>query len=269
MSRRAAWIIGLVALAVGIGVGAAVTYLLVAPRRLEPRAAEERPTQREPARQEGAPSDAAPPPRLEPAEASAGAVLAACNLFPAMSYRVRGFNAAYYFVTESNSYTEGHSDIGSNYGMATDGQRMTVVLARQPPPGARELPGFLGVAGDGGSTGHAFRLPEEEFAAGRSTTAYWGVEKPLELRVGQSATLCQFGTCDLRTGHSSDRDLAFDRDPLADFKPLPRRGEGDNDVARVTVRVMRMDPGWTLDSPEVKQFLDFRTALRRAAGGGE
>ncbi len=151
--------------------------------------------------------------------------------------------------------------------MVMDGQRMTVVLARQPPSGARQLPGFLGVGGDGGSSSEAFSLPEEEFAGGRSTTTYWGVDKPLELRVGQSATLCQFGSVDHKTGRSSVRDLAFDRDPLADFKPLPRRGEGDNHSARVTVRVMRMDPSWTLDSPEVKQFLDFRRAMRRAAGG--
>jgi hypothetical protein len=61
-----------------------------------------------------------------------------------MSYRVRGFNAAYYLVTESNSYKDGHSDIVSSSGMVMDGQRMTVVLAREPPPGARQLPGFLG-----------------------------------------------------------------------------------------------------------------------------
>jgi hypothetical protein len=186
-----------------------------------------------------------------------------------MSYKVRGFKAAYYFVTESNSYQDGHSDIAANSGMVTDGQRMTVVLARQPPPGARQLPGFLGVGGDGNSSSHAFRLPEEEFTGGRSTTAFWGVGKPLELRVGQSATLCQFGSVDHKTGRSSDRDLAFDSDPLADFKPLPRRGDGDNHVARVTVRVLRMAPTWTLDSPEVKQFLDFRRAMRRAAGGNE
>jgi hypothetical protein len=150
-----------------------------------------------------------------------------------------------------------------------DGQRLTVVLARQPPPGARELPGFLGIGGAGESRSHAFNLPEGEFAGGRSTTGFWGVGKPLKLRVGQSATLCQFGCVDRTTGRSSDRDLAFDRDPLADFKPLPRRGEGDNHVARVTVRVLRMDPSWTLDSPEVKQFLDFRGAIRRAASGGE
>jgi hypothetical protein len=195
----------------------------------------------------------------------ADAVLGACNFFPAKSYAVRGFNVAYYYVTESNSYPDGHSDVGSNSGMVTDGQRMTVVLARQPPPGARELPGFLGVGG----TSHAFSLPEGEFAGGRSTTGYWGVDKPLELRVGQSATLCQFGCVDRKKGRSSDLDLTFDRDPLADLKPLPRRGEGDNHVARVSVRVLRMDPSWTLDSPEVKRFLDFRRALRRAAGGGE
>jgi hypothetical protein len=184
-----------------------------------------------------------------------------------MSYRVRGFNAAYYFVTESNSYKEGHSDLASNSGMVLGGQWMTIVLARQPPPGARQLPGFLGIGGDRGSNSHAFRLPEEEFAGGRSTTSYWGVDKPLELRVGQSATLCQFGCVDFKTGRSSDDDLAFDRDPLTTFNPLRRRGEGGNHVARMTVRVMRMDPNWTLDSPEVKQFLDFRKGMRRAAGG--
>jgi hypothetical protein len=182
-----------------------------------------------------------------------------------MSYKARGFSAVYYFVTESNSYKDGHSDIGSNSGMIRDGQRMTVVLARQPPPGTRQLPCFLGVGGDGNWVSHAVRLPEEEFPAGRSTTGYWGVDKPLELRVGQSATLCQFGSVDLSAGRSSDRELAFDRNPLADLKPLPRMGAGNNHVARLTVRVMRMDPTWTLDSPEVKQFLNFRGALRRAA----
>ena len=85
-------------------------------------------------------------------------------------------------------------------------------------PGARQLPGFLGVGGDGSSISHTFRLSEEEFAGGRSTTSYWGVDKPLDLRVGQSATLCQFGSVDGRSGRSSERDLGFDRDPLAVFR---------------------------------------------------
>jgi hypothetical protein len=265
MSHRAAWIIAFVALAFGIGVGAAATYLLLSPRGAAPRAV----AQREAGPKEGAPSDPAPPPRLEPAEVQADAILAACNLFPAMSYRVRGFNVVYYFVTESNSYKDGHPDIASNSGIVRDGQRLTVVVARQPPPGAQQLPGFLGVGDDGNWNSQAFRLAEEEFAGGRSTTAGWGIAKPLELRVGQSATLCQFGSVDHKTGRSSDSDLAFDRDPLTDFKPLPRRGEADNNVARVTVRVMGINPSWTLASPEVKQFLDFRTAMRRAADAGE
>jgi hypothetical protein len=265
MSQRAAWIVGLVALAVGIGLGAAGTYLLVRPRGPQTTAAEVHPVQRGPGGKEEGPSDPAPPPRLEPAEARADAVLAACNFFPAKSFTVRGFNAAYYYVTESNSYPDGHSDVGSNSGMVTDGQQIVMVLARVPPPGARELTGFLGVGG----TSHSFSLPEGEFAGGRSTTGFWGLEQPLELRVGQSATLGQFGCVDRKKGRSSDLDLGFDRDPLADFKPLPRGGDADNHVARVTVRVMRMGPNWTLDSPEVKQFLDFRKAMRRAAGGGE
>jgi hypothetical protein len=170
---------------------------------------------------------------------------------------------AYYYVTESNGYRDGQSVVGSNSGMVADGGRLIVVVAQRPPPGARKLTGFLA----GGSASHGFTLPEDEFAGGRSTTASWGVDKPLDLRVGQSATLYQFGSVDHSSGRSSDRDLGFDRDPLADFKPLPRRGEGDNRVACVTVRVLRMDPSWTLDSPEAKQFLDFRRAMRRAAGG--
>jgi hypothetical protein len=268
MCPRATWIIGIVTLIVGIGAGASATYVLVSTREPEPKAPAV-PAQREPREKEGAVNDPAAPPRLEPAEVRADAILAACNFFSAMSYKILGFNAVYYFVTESNSYKDGHSDIGSNSGMVMDGQRLTVVLARQPPPGTRQLPAFLGVGGDGGTSSHAFTLPEEEFAGGRSTTSSWGVAKPLELRVGQSATLCQFGSVDHKTGRSSDRDLAFDRDPLADFKPLPRRGEGDNHVARMTVRVLRMDPSWTLDSQEVKEFLDFRRAMRRAAGEGD
>jgi hypothetical protein len=142
--------------------------------------------------------------------------------------------------------------------MLMDGQRLTVALTRVPPPGARELAGFLGVGDAGEWRSHSFSLPEGEFAGRRSTTGSWAVEKPLELRVGRSATLCQFGCIGRNAGPVVDRELAFDHDPLADFKPLARRGEKDNHVARVTVRIMRMAPTWTLDSPEVKEFLDFR-----------
>src|SRR5262249_37929254 len=117
MSHRAAWIVGIVALAIGIGFGAAVTYLLLPPREPGPGAMEAPRAQGGRGGREGAASDPAPPPRLEPAEVRADAILAACNLFPAKSYRVRGFNTAYYYLTESNTYKEGHSVISSNSGM--------------------------------------------------------------------------------------------------------------------------------------------------------
>ena len=252
MSHRAAWVIGLVALATGVGIGTTATYLLTRPRGPKPKAAGSPPPQGGPGGKSGTPSAPEPPPRLEPAEVGADTVLAVCGYFPALSYKVRGCNVAYYYVTESNSYREGHSVVGSNDGMVADGERLIVVMAQRPPPRAHALTGFLA----GGSASHSFTLPEDEFAGGRSTTAYWGVDKPLDLRVGQSATLCQFGSVDGRSGRSSDRDLGFDRDPLADFKPLPRIGEGGNHVARMSIRVMRMDPSWTPDSPQVKQFVD-------------
>jgi hypothetical protein len=261
MSHRGAWVIGVAALALGIGVGAAATYLLIRPRGPEPKAAEH-PPQQEPGGALGAPG---PPPRLEPAEVDADTVLTVCGFSPAKSYKLRGFNVAYYYVTESNSYSEGHSVVGSNSGIVSDGGRIIVAVANRPPPGGRKLICFLGA----GTAGHGITLPQDEFVGGASTISSWAVEKPLELRVGQSATLCQFGSSDGRSGQSSERDLGFDRDPLADFRPLPRIGEGGNHVARMSVRVMRMDPTWTLDSPEVKQFLDFRRALQRAAGGRE
>src|SRR4051794_13301964 len=127
MSTRTAWTMAVAFLLIGIAAGVVATYVLAGPRGTAPGAPEKSSSVQEGRGNAGAPRDSdIATPQLQPVEARAGDILGACNYLGAKSCEIRGFNVVYYYVSESNSYKDGHSDIASTHGIASNGQRLTL-----------------------------------------------------------------------------------------------------------------------------------------------
>jgi hypothetical protein len=98
-------------------------------------------------------------------------------------------------------------------------------------------------------------------------TSEWALAKPVDTKIGQAVTLCQFGCVDERTGSGDETPLHLLNDPHGDFKPLPRIRDGQNHAERLTVRLLFIARvGDRLNFPkEPEEFVDVAAFLKRAA----
>src|SRR5262249_5089252 len=150
-------------------------------------------------------------------------VLRAGGIRSAQSFTLRGVDAAYYWVIEANSYRNGSPYVQSGKGLIRDGGRITVATMHVRVPG-EGTPGCVAVSRphSGQSQGkmQRFVLPQHDFVGG-GMTSEWALAKPVDTKIGQVVTLCQFGCVDDKTGSSDETPLHLLNDPHGEFKPLP------------------------------------------------
>jgi hypothetical protein len=266
MNRRGAWTFCLVSLALGLVIGILGTYWLTQLLRNESPARTALREKEKPPDRAVIPAPEEPvSPQLLRSTLLVDDVLRAGGIRSAQSFALRGANAAYYWVIESNTYRNGSSYVHSGKGLIRDGDRITVATmhVRAPGDGIR---GSVSRSGTNDRQSQNFVLPQTEFA-GAAMTSEWALAKPIDAKIGHVVTLCQFGTVDERTGRSNETPLQLLKDPHGEFKPLPRIQDGQNHAERLTVRLLFMErKGEHLDFPkEPREFVDVAGFLKLAA----
>jgi hypothetical protein len=267
MSRQTFWIVVLVTGLVGLGIGSGVTVLLSRPLAPDQRA------KADPAAAPHEPSQNAkdtPQPRLEPVEPTLRDVLCAAGAETPLVYQARGIRAAYYAVTETNDYDPETSNslVGWHSGFLAEGGRLVIIpfgtgpdrfvyLSELTSAPANDRSSRLMVSG-ANSTRINFA---QGLRVGGVGPAIWSAEEPLCGRPGQALTLLQMAAVDDRSGVVSSRELDLLNNRSGEFRPLPPVRKGQNGQARLTLRIMFMDPSWTHESKEVREFLDHQKAL--------
>jgi hypothetical protein len=270
MNHRVAWTLCLVSLALGLGIGGGGVYWMTR------RSSNENPTNpvSRPEEKQGdraiIPDPGEPAsPQLQRSTLLVNDVLRAGRIRSAQSFTLRGVDAAYYWVFETNSYRNGSSYVQSGKGLIRDGGRITVATMHGRVPG-EGIPGSVSTywsrPGGSGEEHKPFVLPQRDFV-GAGMTSEWALSKAVDARIGQAATLCQFGCVDDRTGRTDETPLRPLEDPHGEFKPLPRIRDGENHADRLTVRLLFMArKGDHLDFPkEPEEFVDVASFLKRAA----
>jgi hypothetical protein len=272
MRRQTSWIVVLVTGMVGLGIGSAVTFVLSRPQAPDQRArADPAAPPQEPSRN----GKDTPQPRLEPVEATLRDVLCAAGAGTPLVYQARDIRPAYYAVTETNDYDPETSNslAGWHSGFLAEGGRLVIVPFGTGPDRFVHLGELTSAPANGGgsrlgvSRANSTRI---DFAQGLRVggvgPAIWSADEPLRGRPGQALTLLQIAAVDDRSGVASSRELDVLNNRSGAFRPLPPVRKGQNGQARLTLRIMFMDPSWTHESKEVRDFLDPRKALGHPRG---
>src|SRR5262245_50997202 len=267
MSRQTSWIVVLVTGLVGLGVGSAATVLLSRPLAPDQRA---KPDPAAPPHGPPRAAKDAPPPRLEPVEPTLRDVLCAAGAGTPLVYQARGIRAAYYAVTETNDYDPETSNslMGWHAGFLAEGGRLVIVPFGTGPDRFVYLSELTAAPANDGSSrlmrsgANSTRIDlAQGLRVGGVGPAIWSADEPLCGRPGQARTVLQMAAVDDRSGVVSSRELDLLNNRSGEFRPLPPVRKGQNGQARLTLRILFMDPSWTQESKEVRDFLDHRKAL--------